>query len=39
VRRETGIGVEFSDEDVSIIAKTESYLGGSLTSEWDTHTL
>ena len=37
--RQSGIGIEFSDEDVTIIAKIESYLAGSLTSERVTHTL
>ena len=37
--RQTGIGIEFSDEDVTIMAKVENYLAGSLTSERVTHTL
>ena len=37
--RQTGIGIEFSDEDVTLIAKIENYLAGSLTSERVTHTL
>ena len=37
--RQSGIGIEFSDEDVTIIAKIENYLAGSLTSERVTHTL
>ena len=37
--RQAGIGIEFSDEDVTINAKIENYLAGSLTSERVTHTL
>ena len=37
--RQSGIGIEFSDEDVTIIAKIENYLAGSLTSERVTPTL
>lgn len=37
--RQSGIGIEFSDEDVTVVAKIENYLGGSLTSERVTHTL
>ena len=37
--RQTGIGIEFSDEDVTLIAKIENYLAGSLTSERVTHKL
>ena len=37
--RQAGIGIEFSDQDVAITAKTENYLAGSLTSEQVTHTL
>ena len=37
--RQAGIGIEFSDEDVTITAKIENYLAGSLTSERVTHTL
>ena len=37
--RQTGIGIEFSDEDVTLVAKIENYLAGSLTSERVTHTL
>ena len=37
--RQADIGIEFSDEDVSINAKVENYLAGSLTSERVTHTL
>ena len=37
--RQSGIGIEFSDEDVTIIVKIENYLAGSLTSERVTHTL
>ena len=33
------IGIEFSDEDVTINARIESYVAGSLTSERVTHTL
>ena len=39
VNRPAGIGIEFSDEDVTINAKIENYLAGSLTSERVTHTL
>ena len=37
--RQAGIGIEFSDEDVTINTKIENYLAGSLTSERVTHTL
>ena len=37
--RQAGIGIEFSDEDVTINAKIENYLAGSVTSERVTHTL
>ena len=37
--RQAGIGIEFSDEDVTTNAKIENYLAGSLTSERVTHTL
>ena len=37
--RQADIGIEFSDEDVTINAKIENYLAGSLTSERVTHTL
>ena len=37
--RQPDIGIEFSDEDVTINAKIENYLAGSLTSERVTHTL
>jgi type IV pilus assembly protein PilZ len=37
--RQAGIGIEFSDEDVTINARIENYLAGSLTSERVTHTL
>ena len=37
--RQVGIGIEFSDADVTINAKIENYLAGSLTSERVTHTL
>ena len=37
--RQAGIGIEFSDEDVTITAKIENYLAGLLTSERVTHTL
>ena len=37
--RQAGIGIEFSDEDVTINAKIENYLAGSLTSERVTHAL
>ena len=36
--RQAGISIEFSDEDVTISAKIENYLAGSLTSERVTHT-
>ena len=36
---QAGIGIEFSDEDVTINARIENYLAGSLTSERVTHTL
>ena len=32
-KRQADIGIEFSDEDVTINARIESYLAGSLTSE------
>jgi type IV pilus assembly protein PilZ len=37
--RETGIGVEFSEQDAAVSHKIENYLGGSLTSSRQTHTL
>ena len=37
--RQTGIGIEFSDEDATITAKIETHLAGSLTSDRVTHTL
>ena len=37
--RQTRMGIEFSDEDVSITAKIENYLSGYLTAERDNHTL
>ena len=37
--RETGIGVEFSEQDVAISHTIENYLGGSLASSRQTHTL
>jgi len=37
--RQSGIGIDFSDENVTIIAKIENYLADSLTSERVTHTL
>ena len=37
--RRAGIGNEFSDEDVTINAKIENYLAGSLASERVIHTL
>ena len=38
--RQAGIGIEFSDEDVTINAKIDNYLAdSSLTSERVTHTL
>ena len=37
--RQAGIGIEFSDEDVTINGKIGNYLAGSLTSERVTHTL
>ena len=37
--RQADIGIEFSDEDFTINAKTENYLAGSPTSERVTHTL
>ena len=37
--RQVGIGIEFSDADVTINAKIENYLAGSLTSERVTRTL
>ena len=36
---QAGISIEVSDEDVTISAKIENYLAGSLTSERVTHTL
>ena len=37
--RRAGIGNAFSDEDVTINAKIENYLAGSLAQERFTHTL
>jgi type IV pilus assembly protein PilZ len=37
--RETGIGVEFSEQDAAVSHKIENYLGGSLASSRQTHTL
>ena len=37
--RETGIGVEFSEQDAALSHKIENYLGGSLQSSRQTHTL
>ena len=37
--RQEDIGIEFSDEDVTINARIENYLAASLTSERVTHTL
>ena len=37
--RETGVGVEFSEQDAALSHKIENYLGGSLTSSRQTHTL
>ena len=37
--RETGIGVEFSQQDAAISHQIENYLGGSLASSRQTHTL
>ena len=37
--RETGIGVEVSDQDSTVSHKIENYLGGSLASSRQTHTL
>lgn len=37
--RETGIGVEFSDQDATVSHKIDNYLGGSLASSRQTHTL
>ena len=37
--RQADIGIEFSDEDVTIKAKIENYPAGPLTSEPVTHTL
>ena len=37
--RETGIGVEFSEQDAAVSHKIENYLGASLASSRQTHTL
>ena len=37
--RETGIGVELSEQDAAVSLKIENYLGGSLASSRQTHTL
>ena len=37
--RETGIGVELSEQDAAVSHKIENYLGGSLASSRQTHTL
>ena len=37
--RQADIGIQFSDEDVTIKAKIENYPAGPLTSEPVTHTL
>ena len=37
--RQAGIGVEFSEQDASVNARIENYLGGSLGSDRVTHTL
>ena len=37
--RETGIGIEFSEQDATVSHKIENYLGGSLSSSRQTHTL
>ena len=37
--RETGIGVEFSEQDATVSHKIENYLGASLASSRQTHTL
>jgi len=37
--RQAGIGIEFSDEDVTVTAIIENHLAGSLTSERVTQTL
>ena len=37
--RQAGVGVQFSDQDASAIAKIENHLGGTLNSEKQTHTM
>ena len=37
--RTEGIGVQFSEQDVSANAKIENYLAGALTSDRPTHTM
>lgn len=37
--RQAGIGVEFSEQDASVNARIENYLGGALVSDRVTHTL
>ena len=37
--RTAGIGVQFSEQDVSANAKIENYLAGALTSDRPTHTM
>lgn len=37
--RETGVGVELSEQDAAVSHKIENYLGGSLASSRQTHTL
>ena len=37
--RETGVGVELSEQDAAVSHKIENYLGGLLASPRQTHTL
>ena len=37
--RQAGVGVQFSERDVSAIAKIENHLNGALNSERPTHTM